>query len=199
MMQREQETAVSGIILAGGKNRRMGTNKAFLSHRGERLIDRTVRLFHDIFSETIIVTNSPLEYLDQDVQIVTDIYPGTGALGGVYTGLFHAAGSHAFCAACDMPFLNRDFLAYMRDRVDRYDIVVPLQKEGYQPLHAIYAKTCLNPMKKLLAAGNLKISSLYRGRKILIIDEAVIRGFDPEGKMFVNINAPGDLVLLAPS
>ncbi len=195
-MHRQEEVSVSGIILAGGKNLRMGTNKAFLPHRGERLIDKTVRLFGEIFAETIIVTNSPLDYLDLGVLVVTDIYPGKGALGGIYTGLFHAAGSHAFCAACDMPFLNRDFLIYMRERVDRYDVVVPVQEKGYQPLHAVYAKTCLNPIKKLMAGGNLKISALYRGRRVLTIGEEIIRSFDAAGKMFLNINTPDDLSLL---
>lgn len=75
---------MTGIILSGGKNIRMGTNKAFIKVDGERLIDRTVRLFKDIFEEVILVTNSPLEYLDQDVKIVTDIIKGKSAMGGVF-------------------------------------------------------------------------------------------------------------------
>jgi molybdopterin-guanine dinucleotide biosynthesis protein A len=89
----------------------MGENKAFVVMDGERLIDRTLRIFRSLFRETIIVTNSPLDYLDCDAAIVTDIYPGKKALGGVYTGLFYAADPHAFVAACDMPCLNPGFIA----------------------------------------------------------------------------------------
>jgi molybdopterin-guanine dinucleotide biosynthesis protein A len=183
----------TGVILAGGKNSRMGTNKAFLTIGGERLIDRTVRLFRSLFPETIIVTNAPRDYLDQDVAIATDIYPGKGALGGLYTGLFHAAGSHAFCVACDMPFLDARFIAHMRDRRDGRDIVVPLQPAGYQALHAIYGKACLVPMRQNILAGRLKITSFYRGRGILTLGEDVVHTFDSDARMFFNVNTPEDL------
>ena len=100
---------MTGVILSGGKNTRMGENKAFLKVGEERLIDRTVRLFRRVFREVIIVTTSPLDYLDQEATIVTDILPEKGALGGLYTGLFYATDEYAFLAACDMPFLNTGF------------------------------------------------------------------------------------------
>src|SRR4030043_189952 len=97
---------MTGIILSGGRSTRMGKNKAFLRVGGEHLIDRTVRLFRAVFREVIIVTASPLDYLDQETVIVTDILPERGALGGIYTGLFYAAHQQAFVAACDTPFLD---------------------------------------------------------------------------------------------
>jgi molybdopterin-guanine dinucleotide biosynthesis protein A len=190
---------MTGIILSGGKNRRMGTNKAFLKIDGERLIDRTVRIFREIFKEIILVTNSPLEYLDQDVEIVTDIYKGKGALGGIFTGIFHAAGSENFVAACDMPYLNRSFIEYMAGLAKGYDIVVPHTAEGFQPLHAIYSKNCLAPIKKLLLEDKLKVSGFFKGRKIFMIEEEILRSFDPEGRMFFNVNTKDDLGKLSPA
>ena len=72
---------ITGIILAGGKNLRMGKNKAFLEINGERIIDRTKNLFVDLFDEVLLVTNSPLEYFDLNLRTVSDLLPG-GALGG---------------------------------------------------------------------------------------------------------------------
>ena len=113
---------MTGVILSGGKNTRMGENKAFLRIGGERLIDRTVRLFRQVFREVIIVTTNPLDYLDQEAVIVTDILPGKGALGGLYTGLFYSTDEYAFLAACDMPFLNTSFMEYMLQQTTGYDI-----------------------------------------------------------------------------
>ena len=79
---------MTGVILSGGKNTRMGENKAFLKMGEERLIDRTVRLFHRVFREVIIVTTRPLDYIDQDATIVTDILPEKGALGGFIPACF---------------------------------------------------------------------------------------------------------------
>ncbi|MDQ1278051.1 MAG: molybdenum cofactor guanylyltransferase, partial [Thermodesulfobacteriota bacterium] len=77
----------TGIILTGGKNTRMGTNKSFLTVGGERLIDRTVRIYRSIFEEIILVTNEPHRYYDIEVTLVTDIVKGKGPMMGIYTGL----------------------------------------------------------------------------------------------------------------
>jgi len=184
---------MTGIILSGGENSRMGANKAFLVIDGERLIDRTVRVFKSIFQEVIVVTNSQLDYLDLDVTLVTDIYPGKKALGGIYTGLFYAGCPQAFVAACDMPFLNPAFIHYMVERVNGYDIVVPETSEGFQPLHAIYAKSCLPNMKRLINQDKLKITGFYKGLKCLTIAEAQAKVYDPDGRMFINVNTQEDL------
>ena len=80
-----------GIILAGGKNTRMGVNKAFLEINGTRMIDKTIDIYSRLFSEILIITNDPLPYLEfTRAAIVTDIYKGKGPLGGIYTGLFYS-------------------------------------------------------------------------------------------------------------
>jgi molybdopterin-guanine dinucleotide biosynthesis protein A len=124
---------------------------------------------------------------------VSDIIKEKGALGGIYTGLFYTISSHAFVSACDMPFLNRGFIEYMVERAAGYDIVVPKPADGFQPLHAIYSKRCLPFIKKVLLTDNLKVTSFYRGLKTLTIPEDVIRSYDPEGRMFFNINTREDL------
>ena len=190
---------MTGIILSGGGNTRMGQNKAFLRVGGERLIDRTVRLFRSLFREVIIVAANPLDYLDQDAAIVTDILPGRGALGGLYTGLFYAADEYAFVAACDIPFLNRSFLEYMASQADGYDIVVPAPPDGLQPLHAVYSRRCLPAIRSLLDRNRLQIKEFYPGRTILRIEPDILRSFDPEGRMFINVNTPEDLRNLPPA
>lgn len=189
---------MTGIILSGGKNTRMGgDNKAFVRIDEEFIIDRTITLFREVFDEIIIVTNSPLEYINYDVQIVTDIIKNKAALGGIYTGLFYASSDHCFVAACDMPFLDRRFIEYMIGRIERYDIVVPETTDGFQPLHAIYSKKCISFMKKLIDSDRLKIRPLFKQVRTLIIPPEDIVTFDPNGKMFMNINSQKDLETIA--
>jgi len=189
-----EKSAMTGIILSGGKSRRMGENKAFLEIRGERIIDRTAGIFRELFEETIIVTNDPLDYVEFDVKIATDIFPGKGPLGGIYTGLFFAAFDYAFVASCDMPFLNPAFIAYMKERKRDYDILVPAARGGLEPLHAIYSKKCLPPIRKLIEKNLLKIRGFYKQCKTVEIPEAILRSFDQEDKMFLNLNTKDDLV-----
>jgi molybdopterin-guanine dinucleotide biosynthesis protein A len=184
---------MTGVILAGGKNVRMGTNKALLNIGEKRLIDRTVDILKDIFAEVIIVTSNPLEYTYLEATIVTDIFPDRGALGGLYTGLFFARSEYAFVTACDMPFLNRSFIEYMKENTKGYDIIVPNPPDGLQPLCAVYSRICLPSIKNLIERNKLQIKGFYPGRKILEIGPQILGRFDPEGAMFTNLNTPEDL------
>jgi len=184
---------MTGIILCGGKNTRMGQNKAFIEIDGERIIDRTVRILGEIFSEVILVTNSPSQYLDLDIRIVTDIIKGKAALGGIYTGLFYSSSDHAFVCPCDMPSLNSAFIHYMIGRTRGNDVVVPAPPDGLQPLHALYSRKCMLPIKKLIDENRLKITGFYRKARVLEIPADVIATFDPEARMFTNINSLNDL------
>lgn len=189
---------MTGIILSGGKNTRMGKNKALLEVGGKRLIDRTVCLFRSVFRDVIIVTANPLDYLDQETVIVTDILPEKGALGGIYTGLFYATDEYAFVAACDMPFMNQAFLEYMVSQADGYDIVVPAPPDGLQPLHAVYARRCLPAIRNLLDRNRMQVKELYPGHRLLKIPPEILRSYDPAGRMFINLNTPEDLLKLSP-
>jgi len=183
----------TGIILAGGKNLRMGQNKAFLEVRGERIIDRTRRIFGELFAEVLLVTNSPGEYLDLNLRTVTDLYPGKGSLGGIYTGLFYASFSRAFVAACDMPFLNRDLISHLVSLSPQYDIVIPRTEDGQQPLHAVYSRRCLPFMEDLLQKGDLKILDFFHRVKKREVPTEEILSFDPRLESFLNLNTPEDL------
>lgn len=185
---------MTGVILSGGKNSRMGTNKAFLRMDGERLIDRTVRIYRNLFSEIVLVTNEPLLYLDQNLLIVTDLARDKGPLMGIYTGLFYASSEHVFVAACDMPFLDEAFIRYLAEQAaGPEDMVVPRSAGGLEPLHAVYSRRCMAPIRRLLEADRLKIAGFYRGMKQKIIEGQALSAFDPEGRIFTNINRRDDL------
>ncbi len=185
---------MTGIILAGGKANRMGgINKAFIEIGGERLIDRTLRVYRSLFEEVIISTNSPLEYLEFDARIVTDIHRGKGPLGGIHAGLLHATCEHAFVSACDMPYLSEAFIHHMMEQAGGYDLAVPVTVSGFESLHAIYSRKCLPFIESQIEIGELKVSLLFKKFKTREIHGNEIRRFDPEGKLFANLNRPGDL------
>ncbi len=185
---------MTGIILAGGKASRMGgLNKAFIEVGGERLIDRTLRVYRSLFREIIISTNSPLDYLEFNAQIVTDIFGGKGPLGGIHAGLLHATSEQVFVSACDMPYLSEGFIRYMIEVAAEDDLVVPVTANGFESLHAIYSKKCLPVIESQIERNELKISLLFRKFKTREIRGEEIRRFDPEGRLFANLNRPEDL------
>jgi len=171
----------------------MGTNKAFLNINGTKIIERTVGILKDIFSEVLIVTNVPLSYLHLNTTLVTDILPDKGPLGGLYSALFFAAHSRVFVCACDMPFLKGNFIEYLAKQPPSYDIVVPDAGDGLQPLHAIYSKRCLPTIRNALELNKLKMTGFYKGFNVLAIPEEIVSTYDPSKKMFFNVNTGADL------
>ncbi|NPV05526.1 MAG: molybdenum cofactor guanylyltransferase [Syntrophaceae bacterium] len=191
---------LTGIILAGGRASRMGgINKAFLEVGGERLIDRTLGVYRTLFSEIVISTNTPLDYLEFDARIVTDIFRDRGPLGGIHAGLLHATCGQAFVSACDMPHLNGEFIRYMIEQAQGYDLVVPVTPNGFESLHAVYSRACLPVIESQIERGELKVSLLFRKFRTREIRVEEIRRFDPEGRLFANLNRPGDLEAHSPA
>ncbi len=186
----------TGIILCGGKSVRMGKNKAFLEVGGIPIIQRIFSVFEELFKEILIITNQRELFTDLNAKIYNDLIPDRGALGGLYTGLFYSSFRYSFCVACDMPFLKGSLINFLLNKVEDYDAVVPRTEDGLQPLHALYSKDCLSPIKELIDHGGLKIIDFYEKARVRVIDEVEFRSLDPDRDSFLNVNTPEELFLL---
>jgi molybdopterin-guanine dinucleotide biosynthesis protein A len=186
----------TGVILAGGQNKRFdGQNKAFLRIGGKRIVDRLLEVYNRLFEQVVLVTNDPAAYMDVDALIVTDHYLVRSSLNGLHAGLFAAAQEHAFFAACDTPFVKVALIQSLLETVTpKADIVIPSTSAGYEPMFAVYKKTCLPAMEWQLERDLLKIQGLFRKVRVKTVDEADLRKKDPELVSFFNVNTPDDLV-----
>ncbi|MGB9616192.1 MAG: molybdenum cofactor guanylyltransferase [Desulfomonilaceae bacterium] len=186
--------SVTGIILAGGKSRRMaGVNKALLHVGQEPIIERVRDVVTQALPRTILITNTPDDFAFLGLPMFPDIIPNAGSLGGLYTGLYHCQTQFGFLVACDMPFLNPGIIQGMIDLVDDYDVVIPCIDSRLEPLHAIYSKTCIPFVQDLLRQGNLRILDLYDLVKVRPVSEEFLKKFDPEFQFVMNVNSPADL------
>ncbi len=181
---------VTGVVLAGGQSRRMGQNKALMTLRGERLVDRVMRTLRDVCAELLMVTNSPEVYADIGIRIVGDVWPNKGSLGGIYSGLYHITTPYCLVVACDMPFLHAASLRYLIEAIGDHDVVMPDVLGEQQPLHAIYARTCLEPIKQRLEADRLRIVGFLPDVRVRTISAEELQPFDPELLAFQNLNTP---------
>jgi molybdopterin-guanine dinucleotide biosynthesis protein A len=192
----KHKNKISGIILSGGKSLRMGENKAFIEVEGIPIINRIYSLFKDLFQEVIIVTNQRELFSNFESKIYSDLIPDKGVLGGLYTGIFFSPFFYSFCVACDMPFIKTGVVQYLIKNIGEDDVIVPRTKDGFQPLHAIYSKNCLEPIKKIIENGSYKIIDLYSMVKVKIIKEDDFIHLDPLRESFININTPEELLLI---
>lgn len=184
---------VTGVILAGGKSSRYGTNKAFTEIKGVRLIDRVVQTMSSVFHRVILVTNTPHEYAYLNIEMFEDLIKGLGPVGGIHTGLESMADPAGFFVACDMPFLNPDLILHMIGIAEDYDVVVPRVGWLIEPLHALYRKSCISHVRAAIHAEEYQIIRLYNRIRVRYVDEKEIRSFDPFLKTFFNINRPEEL------
>ena len=191
--------SVTGVILAGGKSRRMGANKALMQLGDASLIEHVIRCMHDVTDELLLVTNSPPEYAHLGVPMHGDILPSTGALGGIYTGLTHASRDTVLCVACDSPFLEPKLLTYLVSVLGEYDAVMPETFTHHddtqitlQTLCAAYSKRCLSTIELMLRESELRVHALQERAHIKRVSPEVWRRFDPDGMSFFNINTPED-------
>lgn len=187
---------VTGVILAGGESRRMGSDKSLLPIAGARFIDHAFRCMSALFEEVIIVTNSPDLYGDIPCRKVPDLYPLKGSLTGIHSGLRHAGNEKIFVVACDMPFLSAEAVRRVCLEKDAGDVVVPKNEKGVEPLHALYDKQCLPAVEAALDAGERKIISFFPHVQTFEIADAFLADCDPEGSTFRNINTPHEYYML---
>lgn len=187
------KNVMTGIILSGGKSLRMGENKAFILIEGVPIIQRIFQLFHCLFQEVLIITNQKEVYQHINAKVYNDLQPNLGVLGGVYTGLYYATFPYAFVAACDMPYLKAPVIKYLIDHINGFDVVVPKTPDGLQPLHAVYSKNCLEPIKRVLDQSQTKVIDFYPYVQINIIEAMELQSLDPTLESFVNLNTPEEL------
>ncbi len=188
---------ISCIVLAGGRGLRLGRNKMAVTIGNRTLLQWVI--FHlSVFNSDIIMVTAEKQSLPEFIdypklRIVTDVYPGKGSLGGIYTGLAISDSSHNLVVACDMPFLNQDLLRYMVQLAAGFDLVIPRLGNRVEPLHAVYSKGCLAPIEGLLKQDNLKIIDFFDLVRVRHVETEEIDRFDPKHLSFFNINTEADL------
>jgi molybdopterin-guanine dinucleotide biosynthesis protein A len=206
-------TSVSVVINAGGKSSRMGADKALLDLGGQTMIERILAETKGL-GEQIIVTNTPERFAHLGLPLAADVIPDKGALGGLYTCIHTAPTLYTLVLACDMPFVARPLLEYMLSLAPEFDAVVPrltptpapppsetaptgegsgVTVKEAEPFRAVYSKACLNPIRRALEAGKMRVISFFPDNNVRWVEEDEIRQFDPELLTFMNCNTPEEL------
>jgi len=181
---------VPAVILAGGASKRYGQNKALLEVSGVPLIDRIAEQMKNIFTRVILVTNQKKDFEYLELPMVEDIIKGLGPIGGIYTGLSSITEQAGFFVACDMPLLHKGLIRYMVENIDNHSAVVPSIGKFFEPLHALYARSCLGPIKGLIDHKRYQVRLLYDYVSVRYVKEDEIRIFSSPAEIFLNINTP---------
>jgi molybdopterin-guanine dinucleotide biosynthesis protein A len=183
---------IAGVILAGGENRRFPVLKGLVRVGGERIIERTLRIFRGFFDDVIISTNRPEDYFFLGERMVGDVFRPKGPMVGIYSAIINTEMERIFVAACDMPFIKPELIRYLSGIKTDALIVVCSFNNRIHPLLGLYDRRLVKPLEENIKRGSTELLGFIRGVKTEVVDEDDVRRIDTEGRSFVNINTPGD-------
>ena len=190
-----------GAVLAGGAATRYGgVPKGLLEVGGKRILDRAVDAVSWVVrSMPILIANAPdAASWRSELDTISDVRPGFGTLGGIYTAVT-AAAEPVLCVAWDMPFLTGPLLRSLVERFEQgdCDAVLPESggRRGVEPLCAVYGPACAPAIARRLdlGGGDLKAISFHADVRVGILPLAHVRSFGDPDKLFFNVNTPADL------
>ena len=197
---------VSLVIQAGGESRRMGRSKATVPFCGRPLICRMVERLSPVADELIITTNEPenlvflhTQYPNLHIQLVCDAVEERGALPGLYTALRAARNPYVAVVACDMVFASPALVVAeaLEMTKSRADVVVPVNKHGFEPFHAVYRRMgCLPAVRAALDRGDKRAQIFFDQVNVCEFPQEKVLAAEPMGGCFINANTPAELAAL---
>jgi len=190
----EARSQRQGYVLAGGKSRRMGEDKALLPFGGRPLGAWVAERVRQVCGKVAVV-GDPTKYAGWGFPVARDLFADAGPLGGIHAGLSHSEADLNLVVGCDMPYLSREFLERLLEIAGETeaDAVVPISPEyGYEPLCAVYKPSCLARMEQALQAGRRRISEVFPELRLRTVPPAEWQPYDLQGRLFQNLNTRED-------
>lgn len=193
---------ITGVILAGGLNRRMGgRHKALLPIQGEVILLRQLKEMSRICQQIIVVTNEPeaiqpalVEVEELDVMVVCDLYPQKGPLSGIHAACLAATSPHLWIVGCDMPFISAEVAEAMVKicHEANVDAVIPEIAGRLHPLHGIYARDVGAEAELHLQKQSYRLMSLLDHLDWQPVDAEFFEQRQLRMNFATNINTPED-------
>ncbi|MFN2396535.1 MAG: molybdenum cofactor guanylyltransferase [Bacteroidales bacterium] len=184
-------TNITGIILAGGKSSRFGSNKALFEYRGKTLVEHSIEILTPLCKSLLLSTNQPEKFAFTGLQTIPDIYPDCGPVGGIHACLLQSNTEHNLVIGCDLPWLETSLFQFLLQKSPGYQVVMPSHNGFRETMASYYHKSCTKTLEKALQEKRYKIFDAIASLKTCYpgIENEV---FYSE-KLFSNINYRGDI------
>ncbi|KPK30692.1 MAG: molybdenum cofactor guanylyltransferase [Betaproteobacteria bacterium SG8_40] len=190
--QNEAERPISGVVLAGGQGRRMGSvDKGLQPFRGRALIECVIERLQPQVAEILVNANQNAQrYAALGYRVITDLVPDyAGPLAGLHSALTAASHELVLTVPCDSPFLPADLAARMQAELGKTAADVAVAWTGSQP-HPVFCMTrraLLPHLTRFLDAGGRKIDAWYADLNVARV------AFDDQPDAFANFNTLAEL------
>ncbi|MGH8850186.1 MAG: molybdenum cofactor guanylyltransferase MobA [Casimicrobiaceae bacterium] len=185
-------SGITGLVLAGGQGRRMGTvDKGLVPLAGRPMVAHVLERFAPQVDDILINANQhATEYAAFGHPVIADAIGGfAGPLAGLHVGLAHATHALVATVPCDSPFLPADLVARLAAAMEASDAELAVARTFDQP-HPVFAlvrRDVLPHLTRFLEGGGRKIDAWYATLRIVEVP------FDDEADAFRNINTADEL------
>jgi len=191
-MNKFDNIPVAGCVLAGGKSKRMGTDKALLEFDGKTLLDHAIEKL-SAFPEVVISAADSDDYAFAGVRVIPDDQPGIGPLGGFISVLRAVESDYVCFRPVDAPLIPAELHTMLADLCAGKDVAVPTHKGAIEPLIACVAKSALPTIERLASLGKYKASdtfSLLDTAFIYLDSKDMLRTLGKPSEYLINANDP---------
>lgn len=181
---------ITTIILAGGLSKRMGTDKALLELDGQTLLERAIELCKPFSSELLISSNHQA-HTTFGYPVIEDEIKDCGPIGGIYSCLKHSSNDWNLVLSVDTPFIQIDFIEFLKEETHNFEVVVPVHEGKKEPLIAFYHKSALPKIRTRIEDGNYKLHFLLQQLNTNFVESG--EWLEKYPKLFQNLNSPEDI------
>lgn len=187
------EKRINGFVLAGGKSRRMGRDKALMRVGTQPLVLRAAGILEPFVNEVALIA-PPGRYKNLGLHVVPDMWPGQGPLAAICTGLLSSSAEWNMFLACDLPLISRHYMQYMVERVRtaHSDAIVPRTQGTWQPLSAAYHARCGTAFLRAIEEGHRSVIGAFDQVRVEIITEDEMVNAGLSEMELINVNTPED-------
>lgn len=183
------EPQISGYVFAGGKSRRMGTDKALLTIENQPILLRMINLIKPS-CDYLAISGQNAEYSFLNLEMVPDVYTGCGPISGIYSCLKNSKTDWILIISVDVPFVTEEFIRFLISNISETDCVIPKHDSGLEPLVALYHKHTLPVVEEMIRTGDYKLMNLLAKLDAKYLDCTDILISNP--RLFHNLNNPDD-------
>ncbi len=177
---------ITGVILAGGKNSRMGSEKGLLEVEGQRIIERIIDELKQVVDEIIIISNNTT-YNYLNYKVCADIIKDCGPMSGIHSALTHSSTKKNLLISCDMPFITKDILKKIIANSKDCDVAIPKHDGLLEPLCAVYSKKCIKSFEECIKKEKFKLTDSF---KYFVVKKINFTKKELSENEFLNINTP---------
>ena len=162
---------MNGLILIGGKSKRMGESKGALVYHQ---VQQQYHLYHllEFFCTSVYLSckEEQVSNISPNYNCIVDKYGDIGPLGGILSAFAKEQNKAWFVVACDMPYVTVEDLSYLcQERIEGKVATVFKSKSGVEPLLGIWEMSSLPHLKTAFDEGKYGLRKILEDKEVNII------------------------------